>query len=71
MHVQLQPWRAFLGGGHITRLMKLLAGRRVLVEAEGSSQVAGNDADSDEVRTLGPLKSAACIYRIAFGPRTR
>ena len=31
--------------------------------------MADNEADSDEARTLGPLQAAACICRIAFGPR--
>jgi len=51
--------------------MKLLTRRGVLVEEEeqeeGSSYLA--DADSDEARSLRPLQAAACIYRIAFGPR--
>ena len=53
----------------ITRLMKLLTRREVLVEEEGSTYVADNDGDSDEARTLRPLQAAACTYRIAFGPR--
>ena len=54
----------------ITRLMKLLTRREVLVEEEeGSTYVADNDGDSDEARTLRPLQVAACTYRIAFGPR--
>jgi len=53
----------------ITRTMKLLTRRGVLVEEEGSTYVADNDADSDEARTLRPLQAAACTYRIAFGPR--
>jgi len=28
-----------------------------------------DDADSDEARTLRPLRAEACTYRIAFGPR--
>jgi len=55
----------------ITRLMKLLTRRGVLVEEEegGSSYLADADADSDEARSLRPLQAAACTYRIAFGPR--
>ena len=53
----------------ITRLMKLLTRRGVLVEEEGSTYKADNDGDSDEARTLRTLKAAACTSRIAFGPR--
>ena len=58
----------------ITRLMKLLTRRSVLIEEEeGSSYLADADADadanSDEARALRPLQAAACTYRIAFGPR--
>jgi hypothetical protein len=53
----------------ITRTMKMLTRRGVLVEEEGSTYVADNDGDSDEARTLRPLQAAACTYRIAFGPR--
>ena len=53
----------------ITRIVKLLTRRGVLVEEEGSTYMADNDADSDEARTLRPLQAAACAYRIAFGPR--
>ena len=53
----------------ITRTMKLLTRRGVLVEEEGSTYVADNDGDSDEARALRPLQAAACTYRIAFGPR--
>jgi len=53
----------------ITRLMKLLTLRGVLVEEEGSTYVADNDGDSDEARALRPLQAAAFAYRIAFGPR--
>ena len=49
--------------------MKLLTRRGVLVEDQGSTCVADNDADSDEVRALRPLQAAACTCRIAFGPR--
>ena len=53
----------------ITRMMKLLTRRGVLVEEEGSTYMADNDGDSDEARVLRPLQAAACTYRIAFGPR--
>ena|GEM_PF-1248055 len=58
----------------ITRLMKLLTRRGVLIEEEGGSSYladadADADADSDEARALRPLQAAACTYRIAFGPR--
>ena len=53
----------------ITRLMKLLTRRGVLVEEEGSTYMADNDGDSDEARVLRPLQAAACTYRIAFGAR--
>jgi hypothetical protein len=53
----------------ITRLMKLLTRRGVLVAEEGSTYVADSDGDSDEARTLRRLQAAACTYRIAFGPR--
>ena len=36
----------------ITRTMKLLTRRGVLVEDEGSTDVADNDGDSDEARVL-------------------
>jgi Putative transposase len=53
----------------ITRMMKLLTRRGVLVEDKGSIYMADNDGDSDEARTLRPLQAAACTYRTAFGPR--
>ncbi|MBE0547975.1 MAG: transposase, partial [Rubrivivax sp.] len=53
----------------ITRTMKMLTRRGVLVEEEGSTYMADNDGDSDEARVLRPLQAAACTYRIAFGPR--
>jgi hypothetical protein len=37
--------------------------------AEGSTDTADDDGDSDEARVLSPLQAAACTYRIAFGPR--
>jgi hypothetical protein len=53
----------------ITRLMKLLTRRGVLVEEEGSTYMADSDGDPDEARVLRPLQAAACAHRIAFGPR--
>ena len=53
----------------ITRLMKLLTRRGVLVEEMGQTCPAEPDADGDEARTLRPLQAAAVTYRIAFGPR--
>ena len=55
----------------ITRLMKLLTRRGLLVEEEegGSRYLADAEADSDEACALRPLQAAACTYRIAFGPR--
>ncbi|MDH5540224.1 MAG: transposase [Rhizobacter sp.] len=53
----------------ITRLMKLLARRDVLVEDMGQTYLAEPEVDADEARTLRPLQAAAITYRIAFGPR--
>ena len=53
----------------ISRLMKLLTRRGVLIEEEESTYLADSDAESDDARTLRPLQAAACTYRIAFGPR--
>jgi hypothetical protein len=53
----------------ITRLMKMLTRRGVLVEEMGQTYLAEPDADGDEARTLRPLQAAALTYRIAFGPR--
>jgi len=41
----------------------------VLVEEQGQTCMADDDADSDEARVLRPLQAASCKYRIAFGPR--
>ena len=41
----------------ITRTMKLLTRRGVLVEEDGSTYMADNDGDSDEARTLRPLQT--------------
>ena len=51
----------------ITRILKLLTRRGTLVEEQGSTTMADNDADSDDARTLRPLQAAACTYRVAFG----
>ena len=53
----------------ITRLMKMLTRRGVLVEDMGQTYLAEPDADSEEARTLRTLQAAAVTYRIAFGPR--
>jgi hypothetical protein len=53
----------------ITRTMKPLTRRGVLVEEQGQTYLADNDGDSDEARVLRPLQAATCTYRIAFGPR--
>ena len=53
----------------ITRLMKMLTRRGVLIEEMGQTYLAKSDADGDEARTLRPLQAAAITYRIAFGPR--
>ena len=43
----------------ITRMMKLLTRRGVLIEEQGQTYLADNDADSDEARVLRPLQAAA------------
>ncbi|MFM8928026.1 MAG: transposase [Betaproteobacteria bacterium] len=53
----------------ISRLMKMLTRRGVLVEDMGQAWLAELDADGEESRTLRPLQAAAITYRIAFGPR--
>ena len=53
----------------ITRTMKLLTRKGVLVGEQGQTYMADDDADSEESRVLRPLQAAACTYRIAFGPR--
>ena len=53
----------------ITRLMKLLTRKGVLVEEQGQTTMADDDSDLDEARVLRPLQAAACTYRIAFGAR--
>ena len=42
----------------ITRLMKLLTRKGVLVEEQGQTTMADDDADSDEARVLRPLQAA-------------
>ena len=46
----------------ITRTVKLLTCRGVLVEEEGSTYMADSDSDGDseEARVLRPLQAAAC-----------
>jgi hypothetical protein len=53
----------------IGRILKLLTRRGALVEEQGQTYMADNDADSNDARTLRPLQAVACTYRIAFGPR--
>jgi hypothetical protein len=52
----------------ITRLMKLLTRRGMLVEDMGQTCLAEPDSDGDEARTLRPLRAAAVTFRIAFDP---
>ncbi len=49
----------------IKRIMPLLTRTGYLVEDQGMTYMAENDADS----AMTPLHSAACTYRIALGPR--
>jgi hypothetical protein len=49
----------------ITRLLKVLTRKGVLIEEHKSRYLAGPDHDP----ALAPLHSAACTYRIALGPR--
>ncbi|MGH8581481.1 MAG: hypothetical protein ACREWG_01580 [Gammaproteobacteria bacterium] len=49
----------------IRRLMKFLTRKGFLIEEQGMSYLADTDPD----RALGPLRAAACTYRIALGPR--
>ena len=57
----------------ITRLMKMLARRGVLVQDMGQTYLAELDADSEEARTLRPLQAAAvpCRPRLARGQALR
>ncbi len=53
----------------ISRVMKLLTRRGVLVEEQGSTYVADNDGDSDDARrTLRPLQAAAYTGRTLRRP---
>ena len=47
------------------RLMKFLTRKGFLIEEQGMSYLADTDPDT----ALGPLRAAACTYRIALGPR--
>ena len=49
----------------IKRLMKFLTRKGFLIEEQGMTTLAETDPDL----ALGPLRAAACTYRIAFGPR--
>jgi putative transposase len=49
----------------IKRLMRLLTRKGFLIEEQGMSYLADTDPDI----VLGPLRAAACTYRIAFGAR--
>ncbi len=49
----------------IKRILRLLTHRGYLIEEEGMTYLAETDADL----AMAPLQSAACTYRIAFGPR--
>ena len=55
----------------ITRMMKLLTRKGVLVVEQGQTSMADDDGDGvgDEARVLRPLHAAVSTYRIAFGPR--
>jgi hypothetical protein len=55
----------------ITRLMKMLTRRGILIEEMGQTWLVepNPNANGDEARTLRPLQAAAITYRIAFGPR--
>ena len=53
----------------ITRLMKMLTRRGVLVEDLGQTWLAEPDVEGWEARTLRLLQAASITYRIAFGPR--
>jgi len=55
----------------ITRLMKLLTRKGVLVEEQGQTYMAGDDNDSDEARVLRPLQAAACTYPHRLWPTRR
>ncbi|MCA1852198.1 MAG: transposase, partial [Beggiatoa sp.] len=59
--VQLQA----LLGRIIKRLMKLLIRQGYLIEEQEMAYLSSTDSDP----ALGPLRAAACTYRIAFGAR--
>ena len=45
--------------------MKFLTRKGFLIEEQGMTYLADTDLDL----TFGPLRAAACTYRIALGPR--
>ena len=49
----------------IKRIIRLLTRKGYLIEEQGITYLAEADADL----AMAPLQSAACTYRIAFGPR--
>jgi hypothetical protein len=49
----------------IKRVMKLLTRKGYLIEEQGMVYLAETDSST----AMAPLQSAACTYRIAFGPR--
>ncbi len=53
----------------ITRMMKLLTRQGVLVEVQGETYLADDDAgdDSDESRALKRLHAAACVLSLRTG----
>ncbi|MDH5540362.1 MAG: transposase [Rhizobacter sp.] len=53
----------------ITRLIKLLTRRGVLIEEMGQTYLAEPVDDGEEARAMRSLQAAAIPYRIAFGPR--
>ena len=57
----------------ITRMMKLLTRKGVLVEEQGQTYMTDDDADSEEARVLRPLQAAAwpCRPSRASGPAPR
>ena len=52
----------------ITRLMKMLTRRGVLIEEMAHTWLADHNSDGNEARTLRPM-AGAITYRIAFDPR--
>lgn len=51
----------------ITRLVKMLTRRGVLIDEVGQPCLTEPDADGEDSRTLHPLQAAAITCRIAFG----